>query len=90
MLTESKLVVGQATWTRTVTAGNYWIGAIRSGDVLRITDLMGNQAVDSLFFNANKPHERYSAFDTIREQGTSCSTWSRRAVPMRCIRATAS
>ena len=40
-----------------------------AGDTFRITDLRGNQAVDTLFFNANNPHERYSAFDTMREQG---------------------
>jgi urea carboxylase-associated protein 1 len=29
----------------------------------------GNQAVDTLFYNANDPSDRYSAVDTIREQG---------------------
>ena len=42
---------------------------VSKGQTFRITDLKGNQAVDTLFFNANKPHERYSAFDTMREQG---------------------
>jgi urea carboxylase-associated protein 1 len=40
-----------------------------TGETLRITDLEGNQAVDTLFFNGDDPHERYSAFDTMREQG---------------------
>jgi hypothetical protein len=31
-------------------------------------DLEGNQAADTLFFNADDPSERYSAIDTIREQ----------------------
>ena len=40
-----------------------------SGETLRIVDLEGNQAADTLFFNADDPRERYSAADTIREQG---------------------
>ncbi|MGB1222127.1 MAG: urea amidolyase associated protein UAAP2, partial [Alcanivoracaceae bacterium] len=32
-------------------------------------DLEGNQAADTLFFNASDPSERYSAVDTLREQG---------------------
>ncbi len=32
-------------------------------------DLEGNQAVDTLFYNATEPHEHYSAQDTIRAQG---------------------
>ena len=36
---------------------------------LRILDLEGNQAADTLFFCADDPAERYSATDTIREQG---------------------
>jgi hypothetical protein len=36
---------------------------------LRILDLEGNQAVDTIFYNAHDPAERYSAVDTIRRQG---------------------
>ena len=69
MYKESTLSLEQADWTRTVGAGDYWMDTIRAGDVFRITDLEGNQAVDTLFFNARNPYERYSAVDTIREQG---------------------
>lgn len=69
MLKESKLSVDMADWKDTVPAGEYWIGTLSTGDTFRITDLEGNQAVDTLFFNAGNPHERYSAFDTVREQG---------------------
>jgi hypothetical protein len=41
---------------------------VNRGETLRIVDLEGNQAADTLFFNADDPHERYSATDTIREQ----------------------
>ncbi len=69
MLKESELSVDTADWKETIPAGEYWIGALGAGDTFRITDLEGNQAVDTLFFNAANPHERYSAFDTVREQG---------------------
>ncbi len=39
------------------------------GETLRIVDLEGNQAADTLFFNEDDPAEHYSASDTIREQG---------------------
>ena len=42
---------------------------MRKGETLRILDLEGNQAADTLFYNADDPAERYSACDTIREQG---------------------
>ena len=38
------------------------------GQTLRILDLKGRQAVDTLFYNANDPAERYSMCDTIRAQ----------------------
>jgi urea carboxylase-associated protein 1 len=52
-----------------VPAGEPWIGTISAGQRFRILDLEGNQAVDTLFYNAREPGERYSATDTIREQG---------------------
>ena len=69
MLMESALTVDRASWRTTVGAGTYHLRKINVGETFRITDLEGNQAVDTLFFNANDPHERYSAFDTVREQG---------------------
>ena len=68
MMRESSRVVGDAHRVEVVGAGDYWMEEVRAGETLRITDLNGNQAVDTLFFNADHPHERYSAFDTVREQ----------------------
>jgi uncharacterized protein len=51
-----------------VGAGDYYMDVLRLGQTLRILDLEGNQAADTLFFNANNPTERYSAMDTVREQ----------------------
>jgi hypothetical protein len=52
-----------------VPAGEPWMGTVAAGQLLRIVDLEGNQAVDTLFYNARDPEERYSAVDTIRAQG---------------------
>ena len=52
-----------------IAAGEPWIGTVERGQVLRIIDLEGNQAVDTLFYNAHDAGERYSAADTIRAQG---------------------
>lgn len=66
---ESMLQPENAAATTTVDAGDYYIGTVKKGQTLRIVDLKGNQAADTLFFNAAAPAERYSAGDTIREQG---------------------
>src|SRR3954454_3646016 len=58
-----------ATYDGVVPAGEPWISVIQQGQVLRIVDLEGNQAVDTLFYSAADPRERYSAADTIRAQG---------------------
>lgn len=69
MIIESKQVAEQAIYRKVVDAGDYWFYRINKGDTLRIVDLEGNQAADTLFFNANDVSERYSAMDTLREQG---------------------
>jgi urea carboxylase-associated protein 1 len=52
-----------------IAAGEPWLGTVEQGQILRIVDLQGNQAVDTLFYNARDTEERYSAADTIRAQG---------------------
>lgn len=69
MIKESRLDPALARYRQTVPAGSYWMHVVKRGATLRIVDLEGNQAADTLFFNAADPHERYSATDTIREQG---------------------
>lgn len=68
MLRESPLDPAAASYRRIVPAGDYWLHPLRRGQVFRLVDLEGNQAVDTLFYSAADPHERYSAVDTIREQ----------------------
>lgn len=69
MIKESALKAETASHREIVGAGDYWMHIVRKGQTFRIFDLEGNQAADTLFFNAADPHERYSACDTIREQG---------------------
>lgn len=68
MLTASEKSPATAIQTEVVGSGDYYIHLVKKGETLRILDLEGNQAADTLFFNANDPSERYSAVDTIREQ----------------------
>jgi urea carboxylase-associated protein 1 len=51
-----------------IPAGEGWTHELAAGEVWRIVDLEGNEAVDALFFDATDYANRYSAVDTIREQ----------------------
>jgi urea carboxylase-associated protein 1 len=69
MIKRSQLLAEQAVFREVVPAGDYFMKVVKAGQTVRILDLEGNQAADTLFYNANDPAERYSAMDTIREQG---------------------
>jgi urea carboxylase-associated protein 1 len=69
MIVASNLSAEQASFRKVVPAGDYWMEPLKLGQTLRILDLEGNQAADTLFFSLADPAERYSAMDTIREQG---------------------
>ncbi len=69
MIVESQFKPALAVLDEVVDAGDYWLKAIKAGQTIRIVDLEGNQAADTLFYNANDVSERYSATDTIRAQG---------------------
>jgi uncharacterized protein len=69
MILESNLQAENAVLRDIVDAGDYYMKVLKAGQTARILDLEGNQAADTLFYNANDPAERYSAIDTIREQG---------------------
>ncbi len=69
MIKASPLHPDTAVYRATVPAGDYWMQVVKAGQTFRILDLEGNQAADTLFYNAADPSERYSAVDTIREQG---------------------
>lgn len=69
MIKESFREVERVTGNTTVDAGDYYLGILRDGETLRIVDLEGNQAADTLFYAADDPSVHYSASNTIREQG---------------------
>lgn len=69
MIVESSLLPDNAVRRDVVPAGDYYLKVVKKGQTMRILDSEGNQAADTLFYNANDPAERYSAIDTIREQG---------------------
>jgi len=66
MLIESTLDPASAVVDEICAAGEPWMKTIRRGQVFRILDLEGNQAVDTLFYSADDPEERYSAVDTLQ------------------------
>ncbi len=77
MIKSSRLSPDRARYRRVVPAGDYWLETVKAGEHLRIVDLEGNQAADTLLFSASDPADRYSAVDTIRAQGNvylSCGT----------------
>jgi len=68
MLQESSLNSENASYTEIVLAGDHWMREIKKGQTFRILDLEGNQAADTLFYDAAEPTNRYSASDTIQGQ----------------------
>ena len=69
MIVASHRDPAKAIYREVVGAGDYWLQEVRAGQTLRIVDLEGNQAADTLFYNLSDLADRYSAVDTIREQG---------------------
>ncbi|MEM7376606.1 MAG: urea amidolyase associated protein UAAP2 [Pseudomonadota bacterium] len=69
MLQTSQRAATDAAEHTRVAAGDYFIGRVAAGQTVRLVDVEGNQAIDTLFYNANSPAERYSPMDTVREQG---------------------
>lgn len=68
VLVTSPRVPEQAIFSEDVRAGHSFVYEIKRGQFVRIVDLEGNQAVDTLFYNAHDYSDRYSAQDTIRGQ----------------------
>ena len=68
-LVASRLDPADAILDEIVPPGDGFLGAVPAGGSIRIVDLEGNQAADTLFYDCADITNRYSAFDTIREQG---------------------
>jgi uncharacterized protein len=80
ILQSSQLLPRDALRSFVVEAGDPFLLEIWKGQVVRIVDLEGNQAVDTLFYNAHDYADRYSAQDTIREQGNIYLTTGTRLI----------
>jgi uncharacterized protein len=48
-----------------------WSGVVRKGQIIRIVDSEGQQAIDTIFYRLDDFSERYSAQDTLRVQGSA-------------------
>ena len=69
MIKESEHLAEHANYREVIQAGDYYMQPLKQGHTIRILDLEGNQAADTLFYNEHDISERYSAIDTVREQG---------------------
>jgi len=61
-----EIPAGQVIEDTIVGAGQPWSRIIEKGQVLRIVDLEGKQAVDFLCYNAHDFDDRYAAADTMK------------------------
>lgn len=91
-LSESTLQPSTAVLDHYQPAGEPWLHAVKRGQVFRIVDLEGNQAVDTIFYNADDTAESYSVTDTLQRQGgiyisTGSVLYSNRGKPMLTITA---
>lgn len=68
-MVESPLSTDAAGFREVIPAGEPFMGVVKRGQVIRILDLEGNQAVDTLFYSAADAEERYDANATVRSQG---------------------
>lgn len=73
-----------------VAACEPWSATLRKGDVLRIVDLKGQQAVDFLCYALSDRSDRYNAANTIKLNGNvylgkGTTLWSVRARPLMTI-----
>lgn len=64
----STLDSADAIYSEVIPAGESWIHPIAKGQTFRIVDLEGNQAVDTLFYDACDFADRYDFQNTIRAQ----------------------
>ncbi|HEY4317275.1 MAG TPA: urea amidolyase associated protein UAAP2 [Herbaspirillum sp.] len=68
ILTQSALMPETAAFRATIPAGEPWVQEVKAGQTVRILDLEGNQAVDTLFFNLHDTEERFDPQRTLRRQ----------------------
>lgn len=64
----SQLVAENAFFHHVIPAGEPYLFEVKAGQTFRLLDTEGNQAVDTLFYSAGNPRERYDAQRTMRNQ----------------------
>lgn len=79
-----------ASFRHVIPAGEPYLFEVKKGQTLRLLDLEGNQAVDTLFYSARNPRERYDVQRTLRKQnrvylGPGSVLWSNLGNPMLSI-----
>lgn len=65
------LDTSHALFNEVIPARASWSHVLRRGQTLRVIDTDGQQALDALFYSQHDTAERYSAQDTLREQGSA-------------------
>jgi len=68
-MTNASEFTGRVLLDEIVPAGRPWGHIVQNGEILRLVDLEGQQAVDFLCFDAADPSDRYCATNTIKVQG---------------------
>jgi uncharacterized protein len=63
------VVRGEVVHDEIVPARSPWGRIVHKGEVLRLIDIEGQQAVDFLCYDAADPSDRYSATNTVKVQG---------------------
>ncbi|STR39266.1 Urea carboxylase-related aminomethyltransferase [Klebsiella michiganensis] len=74
-----------AVYRHVIPAGEPWLFEVQKGQTLRLLDLEGNQAIDTLFYNADNPRERYDPQRTLRRQGNAYLTTAAYSIPIWAI-----
>lgn len=64
----SERIAEKAVYSKTILAGDGWMYELKPGQTLRIVDLEGNQAADTIFFDTENIEDHYSAVATITGQ----------------------
>ncbi len=65
----SRLEPAAALYQHTIAAGEPHLVSVRRGQTVRLVDLEGNQAIDTLFYSRADVAEHYSAMQTLLAQG---------------------
>ena len=68
-MTEPSLAPGEIVLDAVVPPGRPWGHRVAQGDILRLIDLEGQQAIDFLCYDVEDPTDRYCATNTIKVQG---------------------